>query len=74
MDSVAKIFDIPEGTQYRATVAAASIEADLVPLSGEDYDLAFTLPNIPSGQTLILSYELEALPVSYGNMIVDYLE
>lgn len=30
--------------------------------------------DIPSGQTLLFTYELIALPTSYGKMIVDNLE
>ncbi len=30
--------------------------------------------DIPPGETLTLSYEVSALPASYGTMIVDKLE
>lgn len=43
-------------------------------LQADDYDAYFTLRDIPAGSTLHLIYEVTALPVAYGEMIVDNLE
>ena len=49
-------------------------ERDIVFLQGEAYDLELRGITLPPGETMTLSYDLTALPASYGTMIVDDLE
>jgi hypothetical protein len=74
LDTLAKIFDLPTDAKYSITLAWASRDYPLTTISAEEYDFSLRGVDIPAGQTLIFSYELEALPTSYGNMIVDRLE
>lgn len=47
--------------------------SEFVLTSSSDYDAYFTLPDIPAGQMITLSYDLTALPTSYGELLVgDY--
>lgn len=39
-----------------------------------EYDAHFIVNDIAPGETVIISYELVALPASYGEMIVGDLE
>jgi hypothetical protein len=74
LDTIPAIFSLPSDAWYRLLLGSGSSEHPIEELSAEDYSVALRGERIPSGQTLTLSYELEAASMRYGDMIVDRLE
>lgn len=73
LDTIPVLFD-PENTDtYTLTLSGMSEERRFERIR-EDYDAAFSLVTIPVGATLHITYEVEVLPASYGEMIVSKLE
>lgn len=74
LDTIPAIFS-PENTiKYRVQNWGNSTSGDFVLTSSSDYDTYFKLPDIWAGQNIILSYELDALPTSYGELLVGNYE
>jgi len=61
-------------TQYRLETNGVSVSRNFEFLNSSDYDAHFVLSDIAPWQKLVLSYELTALPASYGQMLVWDLE
>lgn len=74
LDRMPKIFTLPRGAKYKALLGTMSSEDVLDPLSVEEYDFLLRGFDIPAGETLTFTYEVQALRVRYGKMIVDNLE
>lgn len=75
LDTIPKIFDASETTRYRMTLSSGrSEQKDFIYLPTEEFDAYFVLGDIPRGATLTITYDLLALPASYGEMLVDNLE
>jgi len=73
LDTIPVLFD-PENTDtYTLTLSGMSEERPFQQIR-EDYDAVFSLVTIPVGATLHITYEVEVLPASYGEMIVSKLE
>jgi hypothetical protein len=54
-------------------IGSKSITRDFMRLSYSDFDAYFSLLDIGAGDTLKLTYDLEVLPASYGELLVgDY--
>ena len=74
LDTLPTIFDIGETKKYHIIIGGKKEERDIVFLQGESYDLELRGVTLRPGETMTLSYDLTALPASYGTMIVDDLE
>ena len=74
LDSLPKIFDLPDDPKYQVILWWQNREYPLGTISAEEYDFYLKGVDIPSGDTLTFRYELTALTASYGDMIVDHLE
>ncbi len=75
LDTIPKIFDASETLRYTITASdGTKKEKNFQYLSTEEFDAFFNLWDLPSGATMTLTYDLKALPASYGTMIVDNLE
>lgn len=73
LDTIPTIFSTENTYKYRVKSGDTSTSGDFVLTSSSDYDTYFTIPDIPAGQSIVLSYELTALPTSYGELLVgDY--
>lgn len=74
LDVIPKIFSLDATEKYTVSIGGTSIDRPFEALSNGDYDMYFVGRDIPPGQTLEITYDIVALPASYGEMIVGDLE
>lgn len=74
LDVVPKIFSLDKTEKYTVSIGGTSIDRPFESISSGDYDMYFVGRDIPPGETLEISYDIVALPASYGEMIVGDLE
>ncbi len=74
LDSIPKIFSLEKTTKYSIKMGGSSTDRVFDSRSSGDYDMHFVGRNLAPGETLEISYDLIALPASYGEMIVGDLE
>ena len=70
MDSIGTLFDSSETKTYTMILSGSQVQRDFSKLGYSDFDASFSLLDIPAGQTLVLTYEVHILPVSYGELLV----
>ena len=70
LDTIPQIFSTDKTLHYTIKAGGNTIKRDFMLTSSSDYDAYFTLPDIAAGQTSTISYELTALPTSYGELLV----
>lgn len=70
LDTIPQIFSTQKTIKYSIKTGGNAIMRDFALTSSADYDAYFTLPDIPAGQTSTISYDLLALPTSYGELLV----
>ena len=74
LDTIPKIFSLEKTVRYNIKVGGSSTDRVFESLSSGDYDMHFVGRDLAPGETLEISYDLIALPASYGEMIVGDLE
>lgn len=74
LDTVPKIFSYESTKKYTITNGSKTVSRDFERISDTSYDAHFFLGDIAAGQTIELTYDLIALPASYGEMVVGDLE
>lgn len=70
LDTIPQIFSTDKTLQYTIKNNGTTITRDFALTASSDYDAHFTLPDIAAGQMSTISYELTALPTSYGELLV----
>ncbi len=73
LDTIPKIFDTADTTKYTISLGGMSEDRSFQK-PDDSYDAIFTLKDIPIGSTLHILYQVKALPVAYGEMMVGLLE
>jgi uncharacterized repeat protein (TIGR01451 family) len=74
LDTIPKIFSLEKTQKYSVKIGNTVVNKTFDPLVTGDYDMYFVAPDLAPGQTMEISYDLIALPASYGEMIVGNLE
>lgn len=70
LDTIAPIFDASKTEKYTITASNQSTSRDFEFLQNGDFDAHFIVDDIPAFQKVTLSYEVEVLPASYGELLV----
>lgn len=75
LDTIPKIFSLQKTQKYTIKIGnGGGVDRDFEPIGDNQYDAYFIGLDIPAGETLHITYELTALPASYGEMMVGDLE
>lgn len=74
IDTVPPIFSDTDTRAYTVVSGTETITREYARAPGSEYDNYFRLPDIAPGRSVILSYELTALPASYGELLVGDFE
>lgn len=74
LDMIPAIFSSEHTTKYKVTLGDEVITRDFAYIEIGEYDAHFVGRDIPAGKTLTITYELQALPASYGEMLVGDFE
>lgn len=74
LDTIPQIFSLEKTLKYTIKIGSTSTDRPFEPIAAGDYDMHFVGRDLAPGETLEISYELIALPASYGEMVVGDLE
>lgn len=74
LDTIPNIFDPTDTASYNLTLWWQTVTRDFSYVYSWDFDAEFSFIDIPAGDTLTLTYDMKALPASYGEMLVGKFE
>lgn len=74
LDTIPDIFDSSSTQKYDLIIGNEKMSRDFQHITTGEYDAYFEWRDLEPWQTLTIRYELKALPMKHGNMIVGKLE